>query len=226
MKNKRNKRWSAEDDQLLREAVAAGYSSQETATLLGRTKEAIYTRKSGLGIEPRFPFIRDEKEKEKEPIRGSIEFSALTLSSQVKLKFDLLSGDREKVAEKWGVSLKSIQQFPDRMSLDTKEGRIALAKMGMDLLGNAKEVATVIGCSERSIHRWLKGTKTFVSRVRKATSEAVEVFKRVTKEEPETPANSSALIVRDIVLALKPYGVNCSFEFEGETIKKMVANWG
>ena len=48
-----NKRWTAKDDQILRQMVKDKANTAQVAIVLGRTKASIWGRKSFLGLEER-----------------------------------------------------------------------------------------------------------------------------------------------------------------------------
>jgi hypothetical protein len=201
------KRWSAKDNELLAEAVESGFDVRETAKLLGRTVYSVHTRKSSLGVEERFPVTTREVVK-----RTLKEMKPAELEEVYE---NLLVHTREEVSEKLGVHLKSLKWLPDCNSSRTQVAKQAVKIWGKEL------AAQKMGVTLRSLYRYLAAPVPEEEELGPDFSFEMEDVvpepqPEVQREEAPEVLNSSALLIRDIVLALRPYGVNCSFELGKE----------
>ena len=232
------KRWGSKEDSELKEAIDAGYDVRETATLLGRTVAAIHTRKSQLfsavGDERRFP-ITDRKD----TTHRLLKFNEFDEEQQKLIRRELLNTSREALGEKWSIDQRTFRQFPDVSSDATLRAQHAI-----QLFSTKQEAADHLGIHARTLYRRLAEGYT-------GAPELIEDFfplppnpdgitgwppDTTVENPPEEPSslpyplpptfelNAAALLVRDVVIALKPYGISCSFEFEGDQITKVTAN--
>jgi hypothetical protein len=233
------KRWSAKEDTELKEAIDAGYNVRETATLLGRTKASIHTRKSQLfSSSSRFP-ITDRKD----TTHKLLKFSEFDEEQQKLIRRELLNTSREALGEKWSIDQRTFRQFPDVSSDATLRAQHAI-----QLFSTKQEAADHLGIHTRTLYRRLQGiyetpegAPELIEDIFPLPPDGTNTWPPDTTADnpPEEPSplpwpippsraefelNAAALLVRDVVIALKPYGISCSFEFEGDQITRVTAN--
>jgi hypothetical protein len=237
------KRWGSKEDSELKEAIDAGYDVRETATLLGRTVAAIHTRKSQLfsaaGDERRFP-ITDRKD----TTHRLLKFNEFDEEQQKLIRRELLITSREELGDKWSIDQRTFRQFPD-----VNSGDALRAQHATQLFSTKQEAADHLGIHTRTLYRRLQGiyetpegAPELIEDIFPLPPDGTNTWPPDTTADnpPEEPSplpwpippsraefelNSAALLVRDVVIALKPYGISCSFEFEGDQVTKMTANF-
>ena len=202
----KNKHWTLEEDQELLEALNAGYSLRDTAEMLGRTPHSISTRKSICGFAGRFPATTTKRtlNELEDPLVNQI-------------LGELLNSTRAEIGRKYNINLKSLKSRADVFSPRGERIEVALS-----LSSTKAEAASLLGVSERTFYRWLEGLEEEEEDA--TASHLPNVLDYSPSFEPAL--SPQALLVRDVVLALRPYGVACTFEFEGDSIKSITAQLG
>jgi hypothetical protein len=224
------KRWTSKEDAELKEAIDAGYDVRETAALLGRTTASIHTRKfqlfSPVGDTRRFPITE-----RKDTVHRLMKLSEFDEEQQLLIRRELLISSREDLCKKWLIDQRTIRQYPDEGSGD------ALRAYHATLLFETKqEAADHLGWGIRTLYRRLQ---EYTGNMPPTPPNGFPggIPPELPIESPEPPPiealieaalpelTAVALLVRDVVIALKPYGISCSFEFEGDQVMKMTATF-
>lgn len=206
------KRWTSKEDSDLKDAINAGYDVRETATLLGRTTASIHTRKSQLfSGSTRFPITGRKANTDR-----LHKFGEFSEDQQILIRRELLNTPREALCIKWSIDQRTVRQYPDSASDDTLRAQHAVV-----LFDTRQEAADHLRIGIRTLYRRLNNSSGEIT----IDGEIMELDHTEFVETPTVELNASALLVRDVVIALKPYGVSCSFEFDGDQVKTMKATF-